>query len=219
MVTLIGVVHIGDPRYYQILQRLLDDGEKTGALVHFEAVMRPKDAEVLASLTDLERQALTVLSDLTTFLEHLVTATTDLVAQKSSITYRPTWVNADVNAIDFIRMLGPQTVIDRLSHHPDLDDINTLPRWVPIGWLLRFVLRYLGALHPALHALGSGPLDRGVVLEWRNLVAASAALSAPDGAHVMAIWGAAHLPGIGALLERNGFVLSETRWVPAIGRR
>ncbi len=35
---------------------------------------------------------------------------------------------------------------------------------------------------------------------------------------VVLVWGANHLPGMGDVLERNDFRLTETRWVRAIGR-
>jgi hypothetical protein len=55
-----------------------------------------------------------------------------------------------------------------------------------------------------------------MLLDWRNIVAAQAALAGPAGSHVVAIWGAAHLPGIGGLLGRNDFTLERVVWFDAI---
>jgi hypothetical protein len=219
-VTLVGTIHIGDRRYYQILQRLLDDGEEQGALVHFEGTKEPTD-EAFASLTNADRRALDLMGDGQTFAETLVTATTGLVTQTDAMTFRSSWVNTDVSELDVIRMVGPQNIVNRFSSFsrtPDMSAISRLPPMIPVGWFIRFALRYFTAASSLLRAIRPGELDRNVLVKWRNMVAVTAALNTPDGSHVIAVWGSEHVGGIGALLERNGFALTTVRWIPAIGR-
>lgn len=53
-------------------------------------------------------------------------------------------------------------------------------------------------------------MKTSVILRERNSVAARAALAASND--VVMIWGHSHLPGIGKLLERGGFVLARVNW-------
>jgi hypothetical protein len=57
-----------------------------------------------------------------------------------------------------------------------------------------------------------------LVTGWRNQLLAVAVLSSSAKANTVAVMGAAHLPGVGATLEANGFTLVDEQWFTAFGR-
>jgi hypothetical protein len=140
-----------------------------------------------------------------------------LTHQRDGLPPPDDWVNTDVAELDLVRMLGPRTIVARPLG--DLDRLDSLADHRVLRWLVRWLLRHLGHVSWLAHRLGGSSWDTRMVLDWRNTVAATAALDVPAGTPVIATWGSAHLPGIGTLLARNDFTLEQVHWFTAIAPR
>lgn len=219
-VTLVGVSHLAEAGYYRAVLELIRALQAGGALVHHERVA-VAGAEERAACTELERGALDVL-DYTMSLVARIGHATGLMSQKDGVPAGEDWVNTDTTEVTLVRLLGPRRIVDALSDKrlPAVVDLLAGHRLGRAG--LRWLMRNLGRLQRFSVLAGDGAvagLDNRVVVDWRNAFAVTAALAAPAGSHVVAVWGALHLPGIGDSLQDNDFVLGEVSWYTAIAPR
>jgi hypothetical protein len=197
-VTLIGVSHIADKDFWATTQALISDREAEGASVHYELIER-----------DIEgpRQR--------TFDMKTLAPVLGMQFQFDGLNYKDSWTRTDMTASEFLAHAtrrGPKAPTEEqlaevLRVIGGSDKRRRVTRWFMMRLLL--AVRYL----PLPGPMGV-PLS--IVLGVRNLIAAKAALEASGD--VVAIWGAAHLPGIGKILRDHGFVRTAREWTTAISR-
>lgn len=214
VVTLVGTAHVAEAGYFQALAAFVAAVQADGAVVHFEGG-DPAPEDVLDTLVEREREAYRVLGSAMSGLDRLGVAA-GLVHQRDGLPEQDDWVNTDVTALDMIRMLGPRTILARADRER-ADRLGELVDHQRTVRSVRWLLRNLGHV-TRVTDLWSRSATSGLTLDWRNAIAASAALAVPAGSHVVAIWGCKHLPGIGELLARNDFVLEDVRWFTAMTR-
>jgi hypothetical protein len=212
-VTLVGTVHVADVAYYRTLDTFITTAEADGAVVHFEAIGHTDD-DVFDLLTDHEREALKAFDRMSSVMDRLGVVV-ELTHQRDGLKRRDDWMNTDVTTLDLVRMLGPSKII-AMTGDASLDRLDEFAEHWLARWFVRWLLRNLGHVSWLAGRLGRSPLDSRMVLDWRNTVAATAALATPADGHVVAIWGSEHLPGIGELLVRNDFILDRVQWFTAI---
>lgn len=213
-VTLVGMVHVADPVFYDDVAAFVADRERQGDLVQFERITTsdPEDA------TEQERALVARLRaarNLHGFADLL-----GLTAQHHlRLPVQPTWVNTDMSATELLRALcdaeGFATRQEKATK--GLTDMTDDERR-KARKALRWTLRHLGWLYPLLTFAASArehyECERAAIVDQRNAIAVTAITAA--GRSVTALWGAAHLDGIGAGLAPYGFRLVSRTWQTAV---
>lgn len=208
-VQLVGMVHIGDQAFYDQVAQLVADREAAGTVVHYERIRSD-----LGDATEVERDLVQRLRAAQThgLLADLMGAQFQLTA----MAYQPHWVNTDVTALQVLRALpDPERFVARCERLADVavdDDARRALRST-----LSVLVRHLPAVTRWTAPMRWGRSARAedaALVGMRNQVAVDAALSTDRS--VVALWGAAHLDGIGAGLQRAGFALTDTMWLTAV---
>ena len=218
-ISLVGMVHVAERDFYSRVQRFADDAAGQGAVVHYERV-KPHDPA--AVLTGCERKLLPPPGEAPQPWMRTLARTMGLTYQLDGLTVRPEWQNIDVDRLTAIRSMGPKAA-RRLFEQPDfIDDLTELsPDWQRrFGDALRFTVRGLPMLRLMPVSLTLGRPATRMVEDWRNVLAATAALDAVAQQPVVMLWGAAHLAGMGDIFEANGFELQRpVIWLDAVHRK
>ncbi|WP_143073701.1 hypothetical protein [Actinokineospora terrae] len=208
-VILIGLCHVGETDYYADVARILDTN--LDAEILYEGVVREQPPP---ALTVREQARLAHLDGwgLRRLLEWAAAAT-GLQLQSRGLTRREHWHNADVTAVDLLRVSGHLRRIDL----PDPDDMS----W-PDGIQARLAARVLRRL--LIHGsrwshLTANRSTRLGIVDWRNINAITQALRIVHDSPVLPPWGAGHLSGMGRLLALNDFTLAHTQWLRAISKQ
>ncbi|RLK58575.1 hypothetical protein [Actinokineospora cianjurensis] len=184
-IILIGLCHVGETDYYAAVEGILDT--HLDAEVLCEGVIREQPPP---ALTVREQTRLAHLDGwgLRRLLEWAAAAT-GLQLQSRGLTRREYWRNADVTAVDLLRVSGHLRRIDL----PDPDDMS----W-PDGLQARRAARMLRRLliHSSRwsHLTASRSTRLGIV-DLRNINAIVAALRIVHDSPVLLPWGAGHLSG------------------------
>jgi hypothetical protein len=198
-VILQGVCHVADAQFWKQLNGYLMRAEEVGFAVHFEGVT-----------SDMEDppNIFVDLGGLASFL--------GLESQKTGLVYRPHWTRTDIPLSELVAGMSPETLAKMVDStgkmNEFLSSMDGHDQRRLIGSLIRRVMAFGLALPKA------GPFAVGIkdpiILDRRNEVAARAAMEAEGD--VVALWGAAHLPGIGDLLGDAGFRRVEQQWTPVM---
>jgi hypothetical protein len=209
--TLIGMVHIGDESYYQLISSLVATWTGQGADVHYEKVRRltPKELAVLdpadQELVDLFGEFMSIGSRLGLSL--------DLTLQKAALTPQPDWRNTDFDVLTLARRLGRdwlKQMANKMAHLKNEDE-------AVLASAARIMLRVLPVLSRLEFLRQSGPM-RQIILGERNQLALAAVkeeLATGRQPHLVLIWGAGQLPGLHAGLVPLGFRRRHIAWVNA----
>jgi len=216
-ISVVGTAHIGDDHYYRQVAEFVSAREAEGAVVHYERV-RKGAGEQMADFTGPERHVLDIFRALATGQRRLGMFL-GLTHQFARLTPRDEWLNADMTDLELIRALGVDGAPRRVPPVDELfDELERAPWWFAAGFrtLVRALLRLATWSAPRLRWRNRWP-DSRIVVDARNQLAVQAALSAPQDRPLVMIWGAAHLPGIGALLAASGYARTETRWFTVLG--
>ena len=220
-IVLVGTIHAADRDYFLDLTRLVDDHEARGYDIQFEAI-RPIPAD--SDATDEERALAARLKTISSF--GLLAEFAGLAGQYDVLPPRRHWTPTDIDRLTMIRGLrDPAEFADTLEQMRDmLVELDDLPPVIVPAFrrIIRAVLRNLPRIAHVQDAIARRRGDRdpvhmftdGVVTAGRDRAAADGALNA-DG-DVVALWGAAHIPGIAAHLTAAGFRLESTTWTTAI---
>jgi hypothetical protein len=146
-----------------------------------------------------------------------------LVDQFSGLTYEDTWKRTDMLLSEVLAHVVPaeHTVCDCGCEPADHEPVNQVgayianrpmtPRKQRLARKLLAIILPVAARVKSRGSLGAPP---SIVLNHRNQIAAQAAITASGD--VVALWGAAHIPGIGKLLREAGFTRTKRSWATAI---
>jgi hypothetical protein len=217
-VTLIGVQHVGDARYYHALQRLIARHEAGGATVQYEMIRPAPDGE-WAAATDGERAAFKALAGQRELLESLLRRY-GWAYQLDELRERDTWVNVDITDLELVRMIGPDAILDSQRGIDQVVAEMGVHAQHIVPPLFVLVMRVLALDRRGLFRRFAARRDKyhqrfaDAIVTHRNSVAATAALG--GGGDIVLVWGADHLAGIGALLRDAEFRLTRTTWMPVV---
>lgn len=213
-VTLISVAHIADSRYFEEITGAAAALEAAGAVVQYELIGRASDAE-WAEASEAERAADAAIGRSERARSDALMGYLRWDHQGRAFCPLPSWVNADLTDLEYIRLVGAQRVladeraasetIDILGGQADrvlgagfavLYRLLALDRWQVISRLthrdsVSRVIKTVTVAGRSDHAVAMLPGDRDAVM----------------------IWGAGHLASIHAGLTRLGFTRSATRWL------
>lgn len=225
-VTVVGTSHIADSGYWRHISALIGGLEDTGAVVHYESTRLPTVEErvYLNPKEILALENLEVMADLQKLMADLLGA----VHQHAGLPPRAGWENTDFTVVEMIRALGSENIP---TFPPGLDVVGWMRSMLETSRLplakrlcvrvfslfLGLILRFYPFVMPALEVVTGerwNSFRKNVILDDRNRVAVGAATRA--GRPVVMVWGAGHLPGIGALLLTQGFVCCSVRWFTAL---
>lgn len=204
-VVLVGVMHAGDRGYFSHLQKIIDS--KKGYAVLFEGIdslssteerrLTKNEQEVFESIENLGRANTRVLKTLG--LEH----------QADVLKYRRHWKNTDVK----MRKLVGSLSRDRKNPFSRFGGKKKkTPNAIVMRWFLNFYFKNAVAIEVLLSVV---QIRDDVILHDRDLVAFKGIKKEVAKKDVVAIWGAAHVPGIAKYLRTIGFLKTTRTWVTA----
>jgi hypothetical protein len=211
-VILVGVMHIADRMYYERLQEMLDGLENRGTTIVYELIARLTEDEERA-LRPHERiyhkRTKEEKTERMTFMKLLV-----LSDQLKHLAYRPTWVRTDMRGFAFIKRFAKARLIRRQAEKrvKFLKSEKLLLRWFSNFLFMNMLAFQVFMRISTLYSRRARMRDR-IIMHDRNLIG-HRGIQAQNG-DVAAIWGAAHLPGIGALLRKDGYVEIDRIWLCA----
>lgn len=196
VITLIGMSHVGDPRFYADTTRTLQDLEEDGAVVYAEGI-RYANGTVPGTRV------------LQTLVIHEIFG--DLVHQIIALPPKKHWRLVDLTVEElFAQADDPAALQKTIDPGLSIEDRRSA---LTVGAMLR------PALVPVLATLGSlngGQIgvNRRVILDLRNERVMDAVLAEDHDAAL--VWGTAHLPGMGQILTTAGYELAARTWRPVM---
>lgn len=206
-VVLFGVSHIAGEEFWKKSNTFLSELEGKGFDVQFEGVKNDmEDAPVFVPSYALMAELM------------------GLQDQKSGLVYKDHWLRTDTTMSKFLAGTNPEKLAKTVSASAEMEKkirelLKSDDRALYGEGLLK-MLRLTPYLTPVMTLLQSFPnadfiggISRKAILDDRNDIARDAILG--TGNHVVAVWGANHLPGIGRGLKANGFKFKSRQWHPA----
>ncbi len=238
-VTLVGVMHVADREYFAELRERIDAEEADGTIVLFErtrdaATPLPDDDQSAAAV--LERR-LDGMKDGYRF----IAALSDKAYQMDDLRPKESWINTDLTRREVARYLTRSWVIriivrlqtligqavrevirlkrrldDRIGRQAPVKDDEPIKPYFPMMFITDLQTRAMPLsflLFAPFRFISWRPHFAKVILLMRNMIGYHGIVDELRYSDdVLSIWGAAHLPGIGSLLEQTGFVLTSVEW-------
>lgn len=216
-VSLVGMIHIAQPAYYESIQEFVDTRAAEGAFVHYERVKNMSPAVTQRLGPDLRRR-IGLLKGLANSPYALFEGM-NVVRQRDALVCREEWQNHDALVagvacrLSFGRLavfnaaVGvAKGVFSRLS-----DDQRLMVVKGSLEKILDSSPEYVASR-------AAGKVGR-VILGYRNDIALNAfdgQQSTHPGSDVVLVWGAGHVPGLGAGLEARGYEKTGVQMMTAI---
>jgi uncharacterized protein YbaP (TraB family) len=209
-VTLVGIMHIGNSRYFSDLSGVLADLAGAGAEVHVEGVAQ-RDEE---SATDWERARLTQADGWGDAEETGDTvALLRLESQGAQLELPPGYRNVDLSRLELLRRVGWEAYRRLLAPPPETAAGRHLSP--ALRATLRFELRHRRALERLRSLRARNRRVNRVVIDERNETAFAGGAQALARGDVVLVWGADHLPGLAARFRAGGYRLTGEAWFEA----
>lgn len=217
-VTVIGTIHAASPQYYAALGELLADLDAAGAVIHYEHVGEPTADEWASAAPEITQGAEDIRKRLDTMYARFTSV--GLALQKDALVMREDWQNHDLSRIGAAEFYGEQVI--RQQQKSDTEADLLLANFTP-AVLRALLLQTLAASGKVV----TGEVDRDSVLpgverqlamlrETIALAAVDVRRAVEPHAHVVLVWGAAHLPGFSRGLAARGYKEDGERWLTAI---
>jgi hypothetical protein len=212
-ITLIGVIHLAHPSFWKTTERKMISAARDG-IVHYEAVRRDDSGKTIPAHIADRIEKLKALTSASTIGAKL----TGLMFQKDGIDYpgNPNWKNVDLTVVEVAESLDSDTL------NKTAEELENITKDIPeeqqrlLGKAFLFALRHFTLIHRLTtikKLVNPSVLDK-VILEKRNRYAIHHALK--EQKPLTLVWGAAHLSGMGKILERAGYSLVGQDWELAI---
>jgi hypothetical protein len=205
-VTVIGTHHYGAPAYWAEIRARIDRQTVGGAVVHCEGSQLLPAAP---DMTEDERRLLDQLRHCRALEQQRVGDGFGWVHQRDGLTYPDHWHINDLSDLDILRSLGPD-VIGKLIGH-----MRRILQWPDGDHRGPARYRVLTALRVRITGTDRiitrrGPADTVLTDDRERLALQGVANTDRD---TVLIWGVAHLPGLGAGLNDQGFArYGDTEW-------
>jgi hypothetical protein len=212
-ITLIGVIHLAHPSFWKNTERKMISAARDG-VVHYEAVRKDDSGKTIPAHIAERIEKLKTLSAASTIGAKL----TGLMFQKDGIDYtgNTSWKNVDLTVVEVAESLDSDTLKKTAEELENLTKDITQEQQRMLGKAFLFMFRHFALINRAVgikKLLNPSMLDK-VILEKRNRYAMHYALK--EKKPLTLVWGAAHLSGMGKILERAGYSLVGQDWELAI---
>lgn len=214
-ISLVGMTHLAEPSYYETVQKILDNQDAAGTVIHYERLQEPT-TEQRQNLTPRQiakmRLLGAIMSEIYSWGE-----TSDFVQQLDHLQYRDHWENHDANRLDLLdHMNGPRLFLQYLT----IQAIGVAISRVEPHQRRKMIQEGLAEARqkPANNPAPTSRKDRltdiltgfddYAVLDYRNEIALDAfddQQAVFPGSDVSLVWGVDHLPGLGAGLVERGY--------------
>ena len=213
-VTLVGVMHIGDSSYFDVLSDLLFELARHGEEIHVEGISAgTAHGTDDLDLTPWERER---LAEAATWAdpEAATAGMLQLASQRVGLRLPDNTRNVDLSDLDLLRAVGWRDY-ERLLRPAPISPPLRRPTGLAVRSAMRFQLRYGRAIQ-RIRALRprNRRIDR-VVIGSRNRWAFMGAHAALQWTDVVLVWGTDHLPGLAAMFRANGYRLHHEAWLEA----
>lgn len=210
-IVLIGMIHIAPAAFYDRVRELLDAYIECDYRILAEGISRFEGDDF--GLREFDRRLLAAfdkMRDRSRLFGSVIANATGMVTQLDAFPDWRQWECGDLSALERMRLQGLREVPPVTAETVEaMREKLGEPEGARAAYrLFQLLPTVMGALWPVNAVLGS------VVLHHRNRFAILKALEAPVSAVLP--WGAAHLPGMGKLLERNGFERESRAWLLAL---
>jgi hypothetical protein len=210
-ITLIGMVHVGEPRYFDQVKAVIAECEAAGAVVHSEASPKHLTDDQLLKMTPEEAEVIQEFKRGSHLIKHQVPAFGWIDQTSAFWPWPETWQFIDLSRIDMIRMTGTEKLlrfIRRINDMMDWEDNDSKkPHMYRLSIATTFRLaasnskRVQRRLEPPVHK---------VLVDHRNKVAMDAVHATTQD--VVLVWGSKHLVGMEADLRDHGYVRVSETW-------
>jgi hypothetical protein len=200
IVELVGVLHVADAAFWRYLNKHMRSRVREGYVVHYELVSGSYDQ---------------ITNDRAGKMMRRFSKAAKLVIEKAKaagLTYQLDGIRYPTGAVN-------TDMTKQQMRHAFADAPWSMPAKL---WLAAHVLQAIPTsmfketlattIANSKSTMSAGGLNDKVIVDARNTIATRAALSAQY--HVVAVWGAAHLPGISANLKEAGYRVINKRWLP-----
>ncbi|MBN1174911.1 MAG: hypothetical protein JXA67_22320 [Micromonosporaceae bacterium] len=216
LVTIVATAHIGHPSYFSDVRTYVDQQvENTGAVVHAEGCLsqRPEEHEC----TPTEWAAVTALVRSQELDRASIAKMPWGWLHQNECLPGPTWTTHDLTALEVVRRIGPEKVLDQQARTQRELKTETEADQQRYASLVAGTFRLAASpLYPLLRRI-KRVMDASerVRLDQRNAIALEAALTEPEGRDVVMVWGVGHLSGLAVEMRRRYFLHlpSRDRWL------
>ena len=216
-VVLVGMIHVAEERFFRTVLTMLDAVESLGGAVVYEGVGRPTP-EQMAGLTQEEAAVFRMFEQMFN-AQRAMAKSAGLVYQKDALPLKDSWINADVPLLETVRQMLKRNLVKYMFgmlHGTEVrllvkDDLDPMAEFVA-DVLFRNV-HLMSLLYLPVFLLPKVRNMKRLILDERNVAGFQGimeALKCHD--QVISTWGAAHLSGIGKMLEQEGFAVTGTTW-------
>lgn len=210
-VTLIGMVHVAEPRFYDEVKVVVANCEANGAVVHAEGSGKTLAEEVLTGITEAEAEVIRELQRGELLKAHRLPLFGWADQNMAMLPYPDSWQFIDLSRLDVIRLTGTDVLMRTYR------DLNNLMDWAETDTKKPHLCRLSIAMGFRKYASNSRRVQKKldlpehrVLVDQRNKVAMAAVHgSAQD---VVLVWGTKHLPGMEEDLREHGFVRVDEFW-------
>ncbi len=217
-IGVVGMIHVAKRPYYKFISDYTAIQQERGATVHFERV-RLSNAEELGLVEPEISQSVRRFRAAITRVPEVMAVSLNLTSQREGIDYQPEWQNHDSSDLELVSMLG-HSAVNRVAAINRV--VSMLDCVVPLQYKRRalnlgFQLLSQIDLEQAKKTKAKQHFD-SVVIDHRNNIALAAVeklLTDQPDSNIVMLWGSAHLPGIGAGLQKLGYAATRRFWLPA----
>lgn len=202
VIAVVGVCHVAEPSYWEVLTRRISGYESMGYSVQYEKVRNdlPDGAESPLATVKLYEKLAEISS---------------LKAQSEGLEYKSHWRNTDITMSQFMEFADISSSLTKMVSEAG-DTLDKMAEKTDKERLERDIRSFL-CMIPVIHRFVPKNKKRdAIIIDLRNTVAADAMLNAEG--NVVSIWGAGHLKGIGELLEDEGFSRESRVWSAAVNK-
>jgi hypothetical protein len=213
-IILIGVMHIGERKYYEELQLLIDTFPKYKILYEGIGKLSPGEWE---KLTEKERHIYScIIESIKT--TSLLTMLLNIQGQREGLRYDSQWIRTDMSMFEFIRKVSayniasifPKTQISFDKKGDAVDKALT-------AWICDIIIMRASFLVIVMNIIGffstKCKKSNKLLLDERNAIALEAIFRESKSADIVSIWGAEHLKGMLKVLKRAGYVKKDKHWI------
>ncbi len=231
-VKVIGVIHVGDLRYYQQLQRIIRDLD----YLFYEGIKMTYSSKGAAGLIGVKNEPDRTKQDVKTFsnLQNQIAISFKFVEQADYLKPESNWINADVNLNQFTEILQKTNLsLEELSRNLTLDNRNifeqdnesreTLKNETDqnkvLLWYKKKMAGYLVKSAKDLCFNEEMRVPREAIIVERNKVALGylkEKLINPNPSELGLLYGAAHIPHFVETLKKDhDLEINSIEWVDA----
>ncbi|HKX24254.1 MAG TPA: hypothetical protein VJM46_03370 [Candidatus Saccharimonadales bacterium] len=210
-VTLIGMVHVAEPRYFAEVKEAIEKCEANGAVVHNEGSAKRLADESVIGLTPGEAELIQELQRCERLKAQRLPMFGWADQNIAMLPYPDTWQFIDLSRVEIIRMTGTEELLRntrRMNHMMDWADGDTKTPYA-CRLSIAVAFRRCASNSPRVQKKLVQPIHR-VLIDHRNKVALDAVHASTQD--VVLVWGATHLPGMEADLRAHGYVRLEEAW-------